>query len=102
MAHYDEGGRDHHESSYKDYFLLMRTMKNSLAKVHIVCLCTIEETGSLRSAAASMGLAYTKALRMIQQCGKGTRISADLAQHRRKIRWGKHTYAGRKGMAEKI
>ena len=33
-------------------------------------LCTIEETGSLRSAAASMGLAYTKALRMIRNAEK--------------------------------
>lgn len=33
-------------------------------------LHTVEETGSLRSAAASMGLAYTKALRMIRNAEK--------------------------------
>ncbi len=42
------------------------TMKNFSGKVPAVSLHAIEETGSLRSAAISMGLAYTKALRIIK------------------------------------
>lgn len=41
-------------------------MKNFSGKVPAVCCMPIEETGSLRSAAISMGLAYTKALRIIK------------------------------------
>ena len=33
-------------------------------------LCTLEKTGSLRSAAISLGLSYTKAIRMIKNAEK--------------------------------
>ena len=35
----------------------------------------IEETGSLRSAAAQMGLSYSKALRLVQHAGKETEFA---------------------------
>ena len=38
-------------------------------------LCAIEKTGSLRSAAISLGLSYTKALRMIKNAEKALGFS---------------------------
>ena len=64
-------------------------------------LHAIEETGSLRSAAISMGLAYTKALRIIK-CRSRSRLSTDHTLCWRKIRRWKYTHSTGKGMADKI
>ena len=61
-------------------------------------LHAIEETGSLRSAAISMGLAYTKALRII----KNAEAALGLPLCWRKIRRWKYTHSTGKGMADKI
>lgn len=50
----------------------------------------IEETGSLRSAAAQMGLSYSKALRLVQHAEKGTGLCPDLQDHRRAGRRRQH------------
>lgn len=52
----------------------------------------IEETGSLRSAAAQMGLSYSKALRLVQHAEKELGF-ADLQDHRRAGRRRQHLTA---------
>ena len=69
MAHYDEGGRYLMKAVTKIIFFDENNEK-FFGEGPYRLLCTIEETGSLRSAAASMGLAYTKALRMIRNAEK--------------------------------
>lgn len=49
----------------------------------------IEETGSLRSAAARMGLSYSKALRLVQHAEKEL-VCPDLQDHRRAGRRRQH------------
>lgn len=65
-------------------------------------LHAIEAEGSLRAAASSMGLAYSKALRMIKKCRACTRISTHKQDCRWQIRRWKHSDTGRKGMDRKI
>ncbi len=50
----------------------------------------IEETGSLRSAAAQMGLSYSKALRLVQHAEKRAGLCPDLQDHRRAGRRRQH------------
>lgn len=69
MAHYDEGGRYLMKAVTKIIFFDENNEK-FFGEGPYRLLCTIDETGSLRSAAASMGLAYTKALRMIRNAEK--------------------------------
>ena len=61
-------------------------------------LLAIEKTGSLRSASQSMGLAYSKAFRMIKNAEEALGFSLTSRQ----IRWRKHDNTRGKGMAEKI
>ena len=64
-------------------------------------LHAIEETGSLRSAAISMGLAYTKALRIIKNAEAALGFPLT-TRCWRKIRQWKYTHPTGKGMADKI
>lgn len=59
----------------------------------------IEETGSLRAAAISMNMAYTKALKLIRQCRSGTGFFPDSSADRREGWRRKYLDTGRKGVA---
>lgn len=58
----------------------------------------IEETGSLRAAAMSMGMAYTKALAIMRRAEKNLGFSAHGPPDRRKRRRRKCTDAESKGV----
>ena len=59
----------------------------------------IEETGSLRAAAISMNMAYTKALKLIRNAEAALGFSPDSSADRREG-WGrKYLDTGRKGVA---
>ena len=59
----------------------------------------VEETGSLRAASLSMGMAYTKALKILKKRGAGPGFSADGADGGREGRRRKQADAGGKGVA---
>ena len=65
-------------------------------------LTAVEETGSLRAAALSMGMAYSKALKLVKNAEAALGFSPDHANHRRQRRRRQRSDAPGKGVAEKI